>query len=203
MSACPSWSDRDGTLYPPLEVNSDATGEVFLPVVGYEGLYEVSNYGTVRGVTRNVATRDPRVRGGVRAVTGKTIAPSTTTRGHGRVRFCKDGRQSRFMVHRLVLETHGPGPAPHGFVCRHLDGNPRNNFVGNLAWGTAVENWDDRRRHGRGTEGEKHRNAILTEGDVRQIRAIGGRVEDLAGQYGVSESCVRHVLSGHSWSHLA
>ncbi len=52
-------------------------------------------------------------------------------------------------VHRLVLEAF-VGPCPPGMQCRHLDGNPANNRLENLAWGTHAENAADKIRHGRG-----------------------------------------------------
>lgn len=56
------------------------------------------------------------------------------------------GRTTR--VHVLVLEAFDR-PRPKGAVCRHLDGNPINNHLSNLAWGTHKENTEDRKRHGR------------------------------------------------------
>jgi hypothetical protein len=49
----------------------------------------------------------------------------------------------------MVLEAFtGPRPEP-AYHARHLDGNPQNNALANLAWGTRQENWEDRRSHGR------------------------------------------------------
>lgn len=64
-------------------------------------------------------------------------------------------------VHRLVLLAF-VGPArSKSHVCRHLDGNPANNTLSNLAWGTQQQNWDDRRRHGTDLVGRKHSPATL------------------------------------------
>lgn len=51
------------------------------------------------------------------------------------------------LIHHLVLEAF-VGPRPQGCECRHLDGNPTNNILTNLVWGTHVENMRDRARHG-------------------------------------------------------
>lgn len=56
------------------------------------------------------------------------------------------GRSLR--VHRLVL-TVFVGPCPPGMQTRHLDGDPGNNHLGNLRWGTPAENNRDTLRHGR------------------------------------------------------
>lgn len=52
----------------------------------------------------------------------------------------------RIPVHQLVL-TAFHGPRSEGMVARHLDGNPVNNSIDNLTWGTVKENQNDRHRH--------------------------------------------------------
>ncbi len=57
------------------------------------------------------------------------------------------GTKKQVYVHQLVLGAF-VGPCPIGMECRHLDGNPSNNFLSNLRWGTHLENMEDMRRHG-------------------------------------------------------
>lgn len=67
-------------------------------------------------------------------------------------------------IHRLVcMAFHGMPSEERRMEVRHLDGNPANNLPENLAWGTAAENWHDRRAHGTATVGEKHHAAKLTD----------------------------------------
>ncbi len=49
-------------------------------------------------------------------------------------------------IHRSLLETF-IGPCPEGMECRHLDGDPLNNNLGNLKWGTRYENMQDKIIH--------------------------------------------------------
>lgn len=80
--------------------------------------------------------------------------------GYLTVRLTVDGRRKRFAVHRLVAgQFLPPRPSPSHQV-RHLDGDKTNNRVGNLAWGTAKDNADDREMHGRTSRGEAHGAAI-------------------------------------------
>jgi hypothetical protein len=51
-------------------------------------------------------------------------------------------------VHKLVIETFA-GPPADGQVVRHLDGDPINNCLDNLRYGTPAENSQDRSAHGR------------------------------------------------------
>ena len=64
------------------------------------------------------------------------------------------GYQVRAFVHQLVLLAF-VGPMPEGQLTRHLDGNPQNNVLSNLRYGTALENSQDAVRHGR-----KRRNVM-------------------------------------------
>lgn len=115
-------------------------GETWLPVVGYEGSYEVSSLGAVRSIDRI----DNR---GSRAL-GRRLRPDATASGHLRVTLSRDGKTRRFFVHRLVLWAF-VGCTPPGMEACHNDGDPTNNAVSNLRWDTKSANAQDRRRHGR------------------------------------------------------
>lgn len=117
-------------------------GEIWREVVGFEGLYEVSDLGQVRSLDREV-----KVGTGYRTVKGKVLALTPQVSGHLCVSLYQDCVRTPQRVHRLVLEAH-VRPANPGEICRHLDGDPTNNTVGNLVWGSYSENANDRVRHG-------------------------------------------------------
>ncbi len=75
---------------------------------------------------------------------GLRILHSAQRGGHLRIRI----RGKHHFVHCLVLEAF-IGPRPEGYVCRHKDGDPANNHISNLSWGTLRENYDDTIKHGR------------------------------------------------------
>lgn len=115
------------------------TTEIWVPTPGIPG-YEVSNLGRVRGIDRTVHFRDGRVyryrgqilRPAINPVSGYPhVAPKGISRN----------------IHRLVLEAF-VGPCPPGMLCRHLNGNPADNRLENLRWGTPSENSYDKGRHG-------------------------------------------------------
>ena len=87
-------------------------------------------------------------------------------------------------------------------MCRHLDGDPQNNRVENLRWGTPRENYDDRRRHGNDPVGERHSMARLTERAVRAIRTSDMTNAELAARYRVSPSTVSMARRRRSWRHM-
>ncbi|MBN8472358.1 HNH endonuclease [Corallococcus exiguus] len=91
-------------------------------------------------------------------------------KGYQTVSLCHENRKVTRTVHRLVCSAfYGPAPFPEAQV-RHLDGDPTNNVPSNLAWGTQAENWQDRKAHGRGCEGEKHHSAKLTDEERAHLR---------------------------------
>ena len=151
---------------------------IWKPVLSYEGLYEVSNTGRVRSCTKTISSY-----GGRRYIKpGRELKLIPDKDGYGRVNLSKNGTAKRKHVHVLVLEAFG-GPRPGGCVCRHLDGNPKNNNAENLAWGTPSENhrdcYDYGGRHGRG---KLTRDQVL---EIRSRLANGERQADLAREYGV------------------
>lgn len=108
--------------------------EEWRPVVGYEGSYEVSNYGEVRGVDRWV----PSIHG-ERFKKGVIKNKKTDKDGYFRVYLSKSSKKKQFMVHRLVAEAFIKNPDNRPVV-NHIDGNKQNNAITNLEWCTRSEN---------------------------------------------------------------
>lgn len=117
------------------------TNEVWKPVKGYEGLYEVSDLGNIRSLDREVEVSNGRT-AWVRKYPGKEIAKTPQVGGYLRTRLSIKGKSSTPLIHRVVLEAF-VGECPEGMETRHLDGDPTNNRLSNLTWGTSQENkWD-------------------------------------------------------------
>ena len=104
--------------------------ENWLPVVGYEGSYEVSDCGRVRTVA-----------------TGLIRKLSVKKSGHLKVSLWRDGRERTVHVHTMVLEAF-VSSRPDGFMACHNNGNPSDNRVENLRWDTPGANNRDKRKHG-------------------------------------------------------
>jgi len=124
--------------------------EQWRPVVGYEGLYEVSDHGNVRSLDRN----SPDHRGGVRKFKGRKLRPGRESNGKWLVGLCRDGKAHSARVHRLVAEAF-LGPAPEGAEVCHRDDNNDNNKLSNLYWGTRSDNLRDAVRNGRHWQANK------------------------------------------------
>lgn len=127
--------------------------ETWRPVLGYEGIYSVSDLGRVRCEDR-VYTYLRWGRPITRQKRARVLKPAVDSVGYLLIKLRKDGAATSFRVHRLVLEAF-VGPRPEGMVCRHLNDTRTDNALRNLSWGTGVENSADAARNGRPNQNAK------------------------------------------------
>ena len=166
-------------------------------VVGYEGIYECSDQGRVRSLTRRVRNS----RGTTSKVNGCYLRGQTLRGGYLGVNLCRDGTQKTYVIHILMMALF-VGPRPPGLVIRHIDGNCQNNKLENLVYGTYKENSADRYIHGTMLFGEKMPLAKLTEKDVEFIRASSEPQRKLARLFGVSQTAIGKAKRGENWAYL-
>ena len=101
--------------------------EIWKDIEGYQGLYQVSNWGNVKSFERN-------------GTKGCILKPSKT-KGYLRVVLCKNNICKTFSVHRLVALTFLENDNPtEKTQVNHLDENKQNNHVSNLCWCSCIEN---------------------------------------------------------------
>lgn len=98
--------------------------EIWKDVKGYEGLYQVSNFGRVRSIRNNKE---------------KVLKLCANNKGYFCINLCKNKTIKRFLVHRLVAKAFINNPEDKPFV-NHLDCNPSNNQASNLEYCTQKEN---------------------------------------------------------------
>jgi hypothetical protein len=113
--------------------------ERWLPVVGYEGSYEVSDLGRVRTLARLDARGRRRKE--------KVLSPRPTTRDHRAIALYAGGIRTDFQLHRLVLDAF-VGPRPEGMEGCHWNDIPTDNRLANLRWDTRSANVRDSVRNG-------------------------------------------------------
>jgi hypothetical protein len=118
--------------------------ETWLPVPGYESLYEVSDHGRVRSMDR-LQRRGPAP--GMCYRRGRILKPMRSTVGRLKVGLYSGGARRMFLIHRLVLEAF-VGPCPDGMEACHYDDDPDNNHLSNLRWDTRLANRADLVRNG-------------------------------------------------------
>jgi hypothetical protein len=121
--------------------------ELWTSIPGYDGFYEVSNYGNVRSLTRFV----PYGRHKGMTYKGRDITLFLSN-NYPSVKLSKAGITKTTYVHELVLlafEGDRPASIDRSEI-RHLDGNKLNNKLSNLKYGTIKENVADRKLHEQG-----------------------------------------------------
>ena len=110
--------------------------EIWKPVKGFEGYYEVSNLGMVRSIDRVVVDT---VRNCERLLKGKVLIQKDNGNGYKNVMFCKEHKLYNKYVHRLVAEAFilNKDNLPQ---VNHKDEDKSNNRVDNLEWCTSFYN---------------------------------------------------------------
>lgn len=101
--------------------------EIWKPIAGYEGIYEISNLGRVKSLNYH--------RSGKECV----LKPNKHNCGYIRATLSNGGHMLSYYVHRLVAEAFIPNP-DHLPQVNHIDEDKTNNRVDNLEWCTAKYN---------------------------------------------------------------
>jgi hypothetical protein len=155
--------------------------EEWRPVVGWEGVYDVSSHGRVRTVA-----------------TGLVLKATPNSRGYLAVSLAREGKKTG-KIHVLVAAAF-IGIRPCGFVINHLDGNKLNNWSSNLEYTSQYGNY----LHAVAGLLTAKNTPKLTPTDVVEIRRLKGHVSmRLAGEmYGVGASTIRQIWDGRRWKHV-
>lgn len=183
--------------------------EVWKPVVGFENLYEVSNTGKVRSVTRTYTNSRKQVR----TIFGKELkadnkcTKKNTTNQYKRVTLCCDGKLIHKSVHRLVAEAFIENNRIDRDQINHKDGDKTNNSVENLEWCTNKENIDHSVRmnliNPNPPKGENAVFAKLTDNQVCMMRQLYSEqnyeISKLAKDYGVTICTANNAIFGRSY----
>ena len=159
--------------------------EIWKDVVGYEGIYKISNFGRVKSFKQNKVV----------------ILKKVLNDGYYSIGLRKDGKRFKAKIHRLIAQAFIPNPDNKPFV-NHIDGNKQNNCIENLEWVTGSENVRHAWQIGlnKSQKGSKHHNAKLTDEDVKFIRENYNpndsefSARKLAKKFGVIHSTILNVL---------
>lgn len=107
--------------------------EVWKPITGYEGKYEVSNLGNVKSLSRIIVRKN----GMKQTIAERILKPQINNTGHFRVQL----EEKRYFVHRLVAKEFLQNPNNYEVV-NHIDCNPKNNDASNLEWCSQKQNME-------------------------------------------------------------
>lgn len=176
--------------------------EHFLPIPGYEGMYEVSNLGRVRSLDRVITM----IRGGAplqRAAYGRIIRPFATNHGYLSVKLNKPGHRSAHRINRLVLNAF-VGPRPD-MVSNHINAIPTDNRLCNLEWVTLKEN----RMHFINNFRTVEKMGVYNKLSVDQVKEILRLRKDerltilaISLMFGISRSQIQRIVTGQQWQQI-
>lgn len=174
-------------------------GEIWKDIPSYEGIYQVSNYGRVKSLSRTVIYKRKR---NYRTDYCKEHILSCSKEKYLSVGLKKtNDRQRKFLLHRLVANAFIPNPDDLPYI-NHKDCNKHNNYVGNLEWCTPKENSVHASLNDLLPFGEGHGRAKLSEMDVVDILhclSLGVTCKELAEKYGVHIATISLINTGKNW----
>lgn len=166
--------------------------EIWKPVAGYEGVYEVSNFGNMKSLQRRYASE-------------RILRKTKDRKGYEQVNLRKDGKRQCCKVHRLVAEAFIPNPDKLSQV-NHKDENKSNNRVENLEWCTAAYNSNYGTRIER--IAEKHRKKIsqyTIEGQfIKEYNSVSEAAKEMSGTCDFIYKCAtkeRKTAYGFVWEY--
>lgn len=174
--------------------------EIWKPVKGYEGMYQVSNLGRVRSLDRLIHQKDRW--GNIRPTRykGKLKKGSLKNTGYYAINL-KEKRD--ISIHRLVAEAFIPNPENKPCV-NHINGIKTDNRVENLEWCTYRENTVHAYKNDLSKKGKKHYKTNLNEKQVRDIKYNLSHLSDreAAEKYGIVTGAVWNIRNNMNWKHI-
>lgn len=166
--------------------------EIWKDVKGFEGLYQVSNSGSVKRLAGKYCLNE------------RLIGFNIDRYGYVKRVLCKNNKLSNFTEHRLVAIAFIDNPENKATI-NHINGIKTDNRVENLEWNTNKENKEHAVRTGlQDNKGIKHNMCKLTEEQVLEIRKIGFSQTrmSLSKIYGVSRRHILRLIRNEGWEHI-
>ena len=171
--------------------------EIWKDIEGFEGLYQVSNLGRVKSLSRKCGTCYKKE--SIRKL-------SQTKDGYLKIRLMGNGKDITTRIHRLVALAFIPNYSNKETV-NHIDGNKHNNIVENLEWSTRQEQLKHAYNLGlkKSTTGEYNSQSKLSRDQVKEIRRIYKRNSrecsstKLALKYNVSHKTILNIINNKTY----
>jgi hypothetical protein len=180
--------------------------EYWVDIRGYEGYYQVSNYGNVRSLDRVITEQT----GKTQTLKGRILKPHTNSSGYYQINLNRKSIRTTFAIHQLVAQAFLDNRSSKPLV-NHINGIKTDNNVNNLEWATYSENlehaYKNRLRRAVKTNevASKNYKRKLTEQQVREIKLLIAAksltLKQIANQYDVGRSTIGSIKSGRNWSH--
>lgn len=206
-------------IYENLSIES-LPNEEWRDIVGYEGLYQVSNMGRVKGLSR-VSNFGKRVK----RIPIRILKPTISKRGYYVVGLSKDGKTKNHTIHRILMTSFVPNPENKRAI-DHIDTNKLNNSLDNLRWCTDKENSNNEKTKEKNRNNcfRMWKNGLFDNRNNTHYRKVAQYTKD--GEYiktwdsiievekalGIDRSSIsaiclgtnpnRHTAGGYKWKHI-
>ena len=173
--------------------------EIWKDIKGYEGYYQISNFGKVKSLDRVQINS----LGYKRKLIGRILKPSLR-QGYPRIILAKDGDIKHINIHRLVAKHFVKNNNIEENNCvNHIDGNKENNHYSNLEWITSLENSSHASRIGLYKTGENHPDVSTTIDEAYSILDdyyLNNMFQnDIAKKYNCTQSLISSIVLGNTW----
>ncbi len=172
---------------------------VWKPLLGFEGIYSVSNIGAIRSEERTIFKKT-----GSAHLKMKMMKSILGKDGYCRISLRRDNKTFTFLLHRLILSSFVRSPVGKEEGC-HKDGNSFNNHLTNLKWGTHAENEAHKVSKGTSNRGSNHYLSKLKEVDVQEIKTLlreGLSQMKVAKVFKVDRRLINQIATGKTWKHV-
>jgi len=172
-------------------VDDEIVNEEWKPIIGYEGLYEISNFGRIKTLKRKFVLQT------------KLFKQQTSIYGYYIVTLNKGNKETKnYLVHILVAKHFIPNPQNKPEV-NHKKGIKKDNRFFELEWSTKLENV----QHAFSTglvchKGVKNANCKLSDNDVIEIFNSTDSYKELSERYAVNKTLISSIKTGSRWGHL-
>jgi len=176
--------------------------EKWKDIIGYENLYQISNFGRVKRLEKTIIDS----KGRKYFYKENILAGDNSKSEYRKVVLTKNRKNRTFRIHRLVAQGFILNPKGKKEV-NHLDGNKLNNRADNLEWATGEENSQHAARIGLiHQKGSKNNFSKLIESDVKRIYSMARSKlltqSEIAGKFNISRTTVSDIKNGRRWSHF-
>lgn len=175
--------------------------ELWRDIPGYEGLYQISCFGRVKSLARNVYNHANK--SAYYVSKEKIKKPAVHRQGYLYVYLCKDSKPKKFYIARLVASSFCEGEYGDLEV-NHKDLNKQNNFYTNLEWITPKDNVRHSFKNGQRKilKGPLNPAAVLNWNKVRSIRKdyfSGMKYSDVEKKYKITSGNLSHIIKFTTW----
>lgn len=168
--------------------------EIWKDIEGFEGIYQISNYGRLKSLSRSV-----KIKSGFRTTKEKIIKPSIGTCGYYQYPLTNGGVRKTILIHREVAKAFVNNP---NNLCEinHKDENKLNNFFGNLEWCDKKYNntYKDRKKREIETQRNTHpsRKRILQIDENNYVVCEYQSIREAERMTGIRHSNICETLKG-------